>query len=65
MKFNAQWIHTSKDTGDVCPVFRKEITLEGKVKKAELYITALGVYEARLTREKDWRLCPCSGMDLL
>ncbi len=60
MKFNAQWIHTSKDTGDVCPVFRKEITLEGKVKKAELYITALGVYEARLNGKRigDYVLAP-------
>lgn len=60
MEFCAQWIRTTEDTGDVCPVFRKEISLSGEPEKAELYITALGVYEARLngTRVGEYVLAP-------
>ena len=48
MQFQAQWIRPSEETGDVCPVFRKKIQISGNIKKAELYITSLGVYEAVL-----------------
>ena len=48
MQFQAQWIRPSEGIGDVCPVFRKEIQTSGKIKSAELYITALGVYAAAL-----------------
>ena len=36
------------NTGDVCPVFRKDWSITKPVRKAELIITALGVYEAVL-----------------
>ena len=49
MDFQAKWIRASEHTGDVCPVFRKTFqTDRNKIRKAELYITALGVYEACL-----------------
>ncbi len=45
---NAQWISTAADYGDVCPVFRKKISLGDGMKSAELSITALGLYEAEI-----------------
>ena len=48
MNFQAHWIQASRDTGDVCPVFKKEWACEKPVKKATLFLTALGVYEARI-----------------
>lgn len=48
MVFEAKWITTSMNTGDVCPVFRKDWSITKPVRKAELIITALGVYEAVL-----------------
>lgn len=48
MDFQAKWICASKMIGDVCPVFRKIWTQEKEIVKAELFVTALGVYEAVL-----------------
>ena len=48
MNLQANWIMTSEETGDVCPVFRKVWKSGKPVKKAELYLTALGVYEAKI-----------------
>ncbi len=41
-----RWITVSRDTGDVCPVFRKCFKAGKQIDKAELQVTALGVYEA-------------------
>ncbi len=48
MEFQAKWIQASKDIGDVCPVFKRSWRSEKNVQRAELYLTALGVYEAKL-----------------
>ena len=48
----AQWITTARDMGDVCPVFRRVFGAEKPVEKAELEITALGVYEAELNGKR-------------
>lgn len=48
MVFEGKWIQASTSTGDVCPVFRKDWFVTDSVRKAELIITALGVYEAVL-----------------
>ena len=48
MEFQAEWITNSRETGSICPVFRKQWKTKQPVKKAVLYLTALGVYEARL-----------------
>ena len=53
MNFQAKWIRASEETGDVCPVYRKEFQTEGnKISRAELYITALGVYKACLNGKR-------------
>lgn len=52
MAFQAQWIRASQETGDVCPVFGKDFSAPGQVVKGELYITALGVYEAFLNGQR-------------
>ena len=55
-----KWIKPERNMGDVCPVFRKEWdSLELPV-KAELTITALGVYSAYLNGERvsDYVLAP-------
>ena len=41
-----RWITVSRDTGDVCPVFRKCFKAGKQIEKAELQVTVLGVYEA-------------------
>ena len=60
MEFQANWITASENTGDICPVFRKEWKNERAVAKAELYLTALGIYEAKLNgkRVSDYVLAP-------
>ena len=45
---NSGWITVSRDTGDVCPVFRRQFAAGGEIASAELEIAALGVYEAQL-----------------
>ena len=57
---NSQWITTARDLGDVCPVFLKAFRAGKAVSSAELSITALGVYEAKLNgrRVGDFVLAP-------
>ena len=56
----AQWITPNRSLVDVCPVFRRSFCTEKPVKKAELEITALGVYEAELNGKRigDFVLAP-------
>ncbi len=44
----ARWITPARESGDAAPVFRRVFQADEKVEKAELHITALGVYEAEL-----------------
>ena len=55
----SSWI-TARDTGDVCPVFRRQFATEKAIDKAELKITALGVYEAEINGQRvgDFVLAP-------
>ena len=67
---NAKWIKSKTDRGTVCPVFQKNFSLyetnnaEGtspkEVQSAVLYITSLGVYEAKLNGKRvgDFILAP-------
>ena len=57
---NSSWITVSQDTGDICPVFRKRFAAEKKIEKAELQITALGVYHAEINGQRigDFVLAP-------
>lgn len=48
MKWKAKWLAPAEDMGSKVPLFRKHFPLPSRVKKAVLYITALGVYEARI-----------------
>lgn len=48
MDWRAKWIYAPEKAGDVCPVFRRVWQVDKPLLKAELYLTALGVYEARL-----------------
>ncbi|MBR5422671.1 MAG: family 78 glycoside hydrolase catalytic domain [Clostridia bacterium] len=45
---NAQWIKQKKDCGEAGLTFQKSFDLRGEVKRAELEITALGVYQLEL-----------------
>ena len=55
----SSWI-TARDTGDGCPVFRRQFAAEKTIDKAELQITALGVYEAEINGQRvgDFVLAP-------
>ena len=52
MNWIAKWIKPGIDTGDAAPVYLKKFSLSGKVKKATMAITALGVYEATLNEKR-------------
>ena len=60
MKWTAKWIKPMIDYGDVVPVFTKQFQIRGKVTKAVLYMTAMGVYEASINgkRVSDYVLAP-------
>ncbi len=44
---NAAWLRAPWN-GDVPPVFRKEFNIQDKIVKAELTVTAMGIYEAEI-----------------
>jgi alpha-L-rhamnosidase len=49
--WSARWIQAYKETNGKetpCPLFRKEVELRKPIRKARLYITALGLYEAHV-----------------
>ena len=48
----ANWIQPSYRTKKVCPLFRKDFTVQKKVESATLRITARGVYEAVLNGQR-------------
>ena len=56
---SSSWI-TASCRGDVCPIFRRTFPAGKPVKKAELQMTALGIYEAVLNgkRVSDYVLAP-------
>lgn len=56
----SSWITVSQNAGDICPVFRKLFAAEKAIEKAELHITALGVYQAEINgrRVSDFVLAP-------
>lgn len=49
---NASFISAAFDYGEVCPVFKKQISIKKPVHSAELLITAMGVYEAHLNGKR-------------
>lgn len=48
----ANWIHPSYNMGKVCPLFRKDFSIEKEVASAALSVTARGVYEATLNSHR-------------
>lgn len=48
----ADWILPSYNMGEVCPLFRKDFYIDKPIHRAVLYITARGVYEARLNSQR-------------
>lgn len=52
MEFKANWVRPARDLSDVCPVFKKEWRLIKPLKAAELFLTARGVYEARINGKR-------------
>ena len=56
----ANWILPSYNMGKVCPLFRKDFSIDKEIKTATLYITARGVYEAKINgnRVGDFIMAP-------
>lgn len=52
MEWVAKWICPKENLGEVCPSFEKAFQLDGNVRNAKLFLTALGVYEARLNESR-------------
>lgn len=48
MEWKAKWLTPETDLGETAPLFSTEFSLARKVQNAVLYVTALGVYEARI-----------------
>lgn len=48
----ANWILPSYNTGKVCPLFRKDFSLQKQIDSAFLRITARGVYEATINSQR-------------
>ena len=57
---NANWIRTTEDMGDHCPVYRKDFSLGKPLFKATLSVSAKGVYEACMNGKRvgDYILAP-------
>lgn len=57
---DAEWISSPIDIGEVCPIFSKDIKVSKPMQKAELSISATGVYEARMNDKRvgDFILAP-------
>ena len=60
MNINAKWINAAKGIGEVSPEFRKVFCVGKKVVKAELCVSALGLYVASIngTRVTDALMTP-------
>ncbi|MDR1891419.1 MAG: glycoside hydrolase family 78 protein [Oscillospiraceae bacterium] len=60
MNWVARWLKPTNGGGDVPPVYLKSFDLPEPVKKATLYLTAMGVYEAELNGQRvgDFILAP-------
>lgn len=58
--FNAAWIKTARSRGEAAVTFSKAFSVSKPLKKAELCVTALGVYELKINGEKpsDYVLAP-------
>lgn len=56
----AKWIGCGTDMGDVCPEFTRTFHVSGEVRRATLFITAIGVYEAAINGKRvgDFILAP-------
>lgn len=46
MKWEAEWIRPKEEYGDIVPLFGVDFSIKKEVQKAELFMTALGVYKA-------------------
>ena len=49
---NSSWIKSEQSIGNISPVFKKEFSLSGKVKKALAYVTVYGAYNLYLNGKK-------------
>lgn len=48
MNWQAKWIKPKRDMGEVVPVFAKKFKLHKELRTAHLFVTAMGIYEAKL-----------------
>ena len=64
--WNAKWItHTLPAEETACPVFVRSFSLDRPVKRARLYATACGVYEAFINGRKTGDLFMAPGLSLI
>lgn len=57
---NSNWICSPANMGEVCPIFSKDIKIKKAIKKAQLRVSATGVYEAEINGKRvgDFILAP-------
>lgn len=60
MNWTAEWIKPCGDIGDIVPVFGVDFQIEKKVLNAKLFVTAMGIYEAKINDQRisDYVLAP-------
>jgi len=51
-EWTANWISTDINEKEECPLLRNKIKIQGKIKSARIYATALGLYELYINGDK-------------
>lgn len=52
MNWTAKWIKPCEDMGDIVPVFETNFQTNKDIFKATLFVTAMGIYEAKLNSQR-------------
>ncbi len=52
MNWQAKWIRPTRNMGDVVPRFSKNFKLNKEIQAARLFVTAMGIYEAKINGER-------------
>ncbi|MCY0880122.1 MAG: family 78 glycoside hydrolase catalytic domain [Firmicutes bacterium] len=51
-EWQADWITADTPSDEICPLLRRQFHLDGEPVQARLYVTALGLYEARINGKR-------------
>lgn len=52
MNWHAKWIRSAKEMKDVAPIFAIDFKARENIKSAHLFVTAMGIYEAKINGQR-------------